>query len=234
MRRRISMAETTSERFVGTAMKRREDPRFITGRGLFVDDINLPGMQRVVFLRSPYAHAKITRLDTSAAEQHPGVLKVYTGKDFSHVGGLPCGVVVPGAYQKTPNHPVIAIDEVNYVGEIVAAVVAADTGTAKDAAQLIEVEYEPLPGTVDTEKSTEPGAPEVHPDAPNNIAIDWTYRNGDIDSAFNEADVVVKQRLVNQRLIPNAIEPRAVAARFDQGTGELTVWDTDQNPHLIR
>ena len=219
---------------IGQAVKRREDPRMITGRGLYVDDLHLPGMQSVVFLRSPYAHARITRLDTSAAEQHPGVLKVYTGKDFAHVTTLPCGVNPPNSNLVSVNHPLIAIDVVRHTGEIVAAVVASDAGTARDAAQLIQVDYEPLPVVVDAEKATQPGAPQVHANAANNVAFTWRQKGGDIDAAFAQAEVVVKQRLVNQRLIPNAMEPRAVAGRYDVGTGEITLWDTDQNPHVIR
>jgi aerobic carbon-monoxide dehydrogenase large subunit len=223
----------TTETMFGKAVKRREDSRMITGRGLFVDDLNLPGMQSVVFVRSPYAHAKIVKIDTSAAEKHPGVMKVYTGKDFAPVP-VPCGVTLPNSNQISPPYPVMAIDAVRHTGQIVAAVIASDAGTARDAAQLIEVDYEQLGVVVDCEKATEPGAPQVHSEVPNNICFDWKLAGGDVDAAFSEADVVVKQRLVNQRLIPNAIEPRAVAGRFDKATGEITLWDTDQNPHVIR
>jgi carbon-monoxide dehydrogenase large subunit len=217
---------------IGKAVKRREDPRMITGRGLYVDDLNLPGMQSVVFLRSPYAHAKITKLDTSAAEKHPGVMKIYTGKDFNV--SLPCGVNPPGSNLVAPAHPVIATDVVRHTGEIIAAVIASDPGTAKDAADLIEVNYEPLGVAVDTEKATQAGAAQVHEEAANNVAFTWRHKGGDIDAAFAQAEVVVKQRLVNQRLIPNAMEPRAVAGRYDKATDEITLWDTDQNPHVIR
>src|SRR5438093_2118014 len=127
----------TTETMFGKAVKRKEDPRMITGRGLYVDDLNLPGMQSVVFVRSPYAHAKITKLDTSAAEKHPGVMKIYTGKDFNV--GLPCGVNPPGSNLVAPAHPVIATDVVRHTGEIIAAVIASDPGAARDAADLIEV-----------------------------------------------------------------------------------------------
>jgi carbon-monoxide dehydrogenase large subunit len=223
----------TTETMFGKAVKRREDPRLITGRGMYVDDLHLPGMQSVVFVRSPYAHAKITKLNTSAAEKHPGVMKVYTGKDFGQVP-VPCGVNLPNSNQVSPMYPVMATDVVRHTGEIVAAVVASDAGTARDAAELVQVDYEPLGVVVDAEKATQPGAPQVHADVPNNICFDWKLAGGDIDAAFGQAEVVVKQRLVNQRLIPNAIEPRAVAGRYDKGTGEITLWDTDQNPHAIR
>ena len=223
----------TTETMFGKAIKRKEDPRFITGRGSYVDDLHLPDMQTVVFVRSPYAHAKITKIDTSAAEKHPGVMKIYTGKDFGQIP-VPTGVNLPNSNQVSPMYPVMATDVVRHTGEIVATVVASDAGTARDAAQLVQVDYEPLGVAVDAEKATQAGAPQVHADAANNIAFTWKLGGGDVNAAFGQAEVVVKQRLVNQRLIPNAIEPRAVAGRYDRGTGEITLWDTDQNPHIIR
>ncbi len=223
----------TTGTMIGRAIKRREDPRMITGRGSFVDDLHLPGMQSIMFLRSPYAHANITKLDTTAAEQHPGVLKVYTGKDFAQVP-VPCGVTLPNSNQVSPFYPLMASGVVRHTGQIIAAVIASDPGTARDAAQLIDVDYEPLGVVVDAEKATQAGAPLVHADAANNVSFTWKLANGDIDAAFSQAEVVVKQRLVNQRLIPNAMEPRAVAGRYDKATGDITLWDTDQNPHVIR
>jgi len=223
----------TTETMFGRALKRREDPRLITGRGQYVDDISLPGTQRVVFLRSPYAHAKILSIDTAAAAAHPGVMKVYTGKDLPAIP-VPCGVNLPNSNQKTPPYMMIATDRVRHTGEIVAVVVASDAGTAQDAAEKIEVEYEALDVVVDAEKSIQDGAPQLYDGIANNITFDWKFGGGDIDAAFAAAEVVIKQRLVNQRLIPNAMEPRAAIARFDKTTGELTLWDTDQNPHIIR
>ena len=224
---------TTSETMFGRALKRREDPRLITGRGQYVDDVNLPGMQRVVFVRSPHAHAKILSIDTAAAEAHPGVMKVYTGKDFPAVP-VPCGVTLPDSSQVTPFYPMIATDRVRHVGQVVAVVIASDAGTARDAADKLEIEYETMGVVVDAEKATEPGAPLVHDEIANNVSFTWKFGGGDVAAAFAGADLVVKQRLVNQRLIPNAMEPRAVAGRFDRTTGEITLWDTDQNPHVIR
>ncbi|GAB4438396.1 MAG: molybdopterin-dependent oxidoreductase [Chloroflexi bacterium OHK40] len=223
----------TTETMFGRAIKRREDPRLITGRGNYVDDVKLPGMQRVFFVRSPHAHARIVSIDTAAAEAHPGVMKVFTAKNLPATP-VPCGVTIPNIGQKTPGYTMIASDRVRYVGQIVAAVVASDLGTARDAAEKINVEYETLPVVVDAEKATEDGAPLVHDEIANNTSFVWRLDGGDIDAAFGEADVVVKQRLVNQRLIPNAIEPRAVVGRFDRVTGEMTLWDTNQNPHIIR
>lgn len=224
---------TATETMFGRALKRREDPRLITGRGQYVDDVRLAGVQRVVFVRSPHAHAKIVSIDTSAAAAHPGVTKVYTGKDLPAIP-VPCGVNLPNSNQKTPPYMMIATDRVRHTGEIVAAVVAQDYATARDAAELIEVEYETLPVVVDAEQAIQDGAPQLYDGIANNITFDWKLGGGDVDAAFAGADTVIKQRLVNQRLIPNPMEPRACAGRFDRGTGELTIWDTDQNPHIIR
>ncbi len=220
---------------IGSAVKRKEDPRMITGRGRYVDDVQPLNLHYVAFLRSPHAHARIRGIDTSKAAALPGVVKVYTGKDFEgKIGSLPCGVNLPNSNQKTPNHPAMAVDRVRYVGEIVAAVVAKDRATAKDALELIEVHYEPLPAVADARKAVQPGAPLVHDDIENNTAFVWNLQTGEVEQAFRDAEVVVRQELVNQRLIPNAMEPRAVVANFDTASGELTLWDTDQNPHLIR
>lgn len=223
----------TTGTMIGRAVKRREDPRMITGQGTYVDDVQLPGTQSVVFLRSPYAHAKILKIDTSAAEQHEGVLKVYTGKDFESVV-VPCGINLPDSNQVSPTYPVMATDKVCYAGQIVAAVVASSMGVARDAIQLIDVEYEALGVTVDAEQATKPGAAQVHDNIPNNVSFTWKHGGGDVDGAFASADRIVKHRLVNQRLIPNAMEPRAVLGRYDRATDEITLWDTNQNPHLIR
>ena len=160
----------TTETMFGKAVRRKEDPRFITGRGSYVDDLHLPGMQTVVFLRSPYAHARIVKIDTSAAEKHPGVMKVYTGKDFPAVP-VPCGVTLPNSGQISPFYPMIATDVVRHTGEIIAAVIASDPGTARDAAELIQVDYEPLGVVVDAEKATAPGAPQVHAEIANNTSL---------------------------------------------------------------
>jgi carbon-monoxide dehydrogenase large subunit len=164
------------------------------------------------------------------------VLGVYTGKDMKDAGfgPIPCAWVVPGSDARTPPYPPVAIDTVRYVGNAVAIVVATDRYAARDAADAIEVDYEPLKVAVDARKATEKAAPQLHADAPNNVAFHWKVTGGDVEAAFRSADVVVKERIVNQRLIPNAIEPRAALAQWMPATGEFTLWVTSQNPHIAR
>jgi len=221
-------------RVIGSTVKRREDPRLITGAGRYTDNISLPGMAYLAILRSPHAHARIKRIDTSKAKAQPGVLAVFTGEDLKRggVNPIPVGWLLPDI-KIGPHHP-LAVDTVRYVGDGVAAVVATDRFAARDAVDLIEVDYEPLPVVVDGEQTTRPGAPQLHAEAPNNIAYYWKIAGGDVDKALAEADGVVKQRLINQRLIPNAIEPRAAVAHYQPATGDLTLYNTNQNPHIIR
>ncbi|MFN3929717.1 MAG: xanthine dehydrogenase family protein molybdopterin-binding subunit, partial [Thermoflexus sp.] len=161
-------------RYVGVAMKRREDPRFITGRGTYVDDLTLPGLVYAAMVRSPHAHARIKAIHKEKALQHPGVIAVFTGKDMvdSGVKSLPCGWLLPG--MKLPPHYPMAVDKVRHMGEIVAVVIAQDRYTAEDAAELVEVEYEPLPAVADGAKALQPGAPAVHDEAPDNVCFRWS------------------------------------------------------------
>ena len=226
---------TAEQRYIGQAMKRKEDPRFLTGRGTYVDDLALPGMVYAAMVRSPYAHARIKSIDISRARQAPGVIAVYTGEEMQRdgVGPLPCGLLLPD--MKLPPHYAIARDRVRHVGEIVAVVIADDRYRAEDAAELVEVEYEPLPSVADARKAMEPGAPLVHDDAPGNLCFRWAL--GDkaaTDAAFSQASRTVRLELVNQRLIPNAIEPRAALAHYDPVRDEYTLWVTSQNPHVHR
>lgn len=218
----------------GTPMKRREDPRLITGQGLFTDDIQLPGMVYMAVLRSPHAHARIKRIDVSAARRAPGVVAVYTGKDLEgKMGTIPTAWLVPDSNIKTPPHPALAVDKVRYVGDGVALVVAEDRYTAKDALELIEVEYEVLPAVVDQEEAMKEGAPQLHEDVPGNIAFHW--KAGEVpDEVFEQAEVVVRKRIRQQRLIPNPMETRAAVAKYNPSTGEMTIWCTTQNPHIHR
>lgn len=220
---------------IGAAVKRREDPRFITGYGQYTDDIKLPGMQYMAILRSPYAHAKITSIDTSKARALPGVSAVYTGKDLQgKVGNMPPVFIIPDANFKFPAYPVMAIDRVRYTGDAVAAIVADDPYTARDALDAIVVDYEPLPVVTNEEEALKPGAPQLHDDVPNNELYHWKIVGGDVDAAFRDAEVVVKQRFIQQRLVPNAMETRGAVARWDPGMQELTLWVTSQNPHIAR
>jgi carbon-monoxide dehydrogenase large subunit len=222
----------TATRLFGAAIKRREDPRFITGRGQYVDDVKLPGMTYAAFVRSPHAHARIKGIDAAKAKAVPGVVAVYTGQDVQ-VGGLPCGWMLPDI--KVPPRPVLASGKARYVGEPVAVVIGETAYAAKDGAEAVQVDYEPLPGVADGKKAHQKGAPQLFDDIPQNQCFYWTI--GDkaaTDAAFKSAAKVVSQPLINQRLIPNAIEPRASMASYSPGTGDLTLWVTSQNPHVHR
>ena len=222
-------------RLFGSGIRRREDPRLITGRASYTDDIKLPGMVHAAILRSPYAHANITSIDTSAAACQPGVIAVYTGADTDgNLNPIPCAWLIPDSNLVTPDHPAIAKDKVRYVGDAVAVVVAENRYQAEDALEHIDVDYEPLDATINPKASTMDGAPQVHDDAPNNIAFKWTVAGGEIDEAFEKADVVVKDTITLQRLIPNAMEPRSAIAQYVAPTGNLTLWATTQNPHIAR
>src|ERR687883_1421992 len=219
-------------KFVGQRVKRTEDPRLIQGLGHYVDDIKLPETLHVAFLRSMYAHARITSIDVSEALKAPGVVAVFTGKDVSEkIGPVPCAGNLPEL--KVPDHRVLATDKVYFVGHPVAAVVAADAYAARDAADLVMVDYEELPAVVDAEESAKGGAV-IHEKFGDNIAYKLTAGEGDIEAALASADRVIKQRVTNQRLAPVAMEPRGVLARYLPGEQELTVWSSTQIPHLLR
>ena len=217
----------------GSSIKRREDPRLITGQGNYVDDIKLVGMLHMALVRSPHAHANIRGIDASRAKAADGVVAVFTGEELGEqLGSLPVGWPVPDT--KEVPHPPLAVGKVRYVGDAVAAVVAADPATAADAAELVEVDYEPLAAVLDMEEAVQDGAAQIHDDAPNNTAFEWEVGGGDVEKAEADAEVVVKQRIVNQRLIPNAMEARGVVADFNSGTNQLTVWTSSQIPHLVK
>ena len=222
-------------RIFGSGIRRREDPRLITGDATFTDDVKLPGMVHAAILRSPHAHAKIKSIDTTAASGAPGVVAVYTGADTDGVlNPIPCAWLPPDCDIKAVDHPAIAKDVVRYQGDAVAVVVAEDRYQAEDALELINVEYEVLPSVVSPEAAMQPGAPQIHEDAPNNQAFHWVAAGGDTDAAFADADVIVKDTILQQRLIPNAMEPRSAVANWTRSMGELTLWSTSQNPHIVR
>jgi aerobic carbon-monoxide dehydrogenase large subunit len=216
---------------VGSRIKRREDPRLIMGRGTYVDDIQLPRMTYAAILRSPYAHARIRSINVDKAKALPGVVAVMTGADLQGKN-VPCGWTLPDI--KVAPHPALAVGKVRYTGDAVAVVVAEERYIARDALDLIEVDFEPLPVVVDAEQAIQPGAPQLHDEVPNNTTFVWKVGGGDIDKAFREAEVVVKERIVNQRLIPNAIEPRGMVAQYTPGSGDLILWTATQIPHLVR
>ncbi len=225
---------------IGAAVRRKEDARFLSGRGNYTDDINRPGQLHAFVRRSDRPHARISRIDSAAAAKAPGVVAVFTGADMAadNVGGLPCGWQIhckDGSPMKEPPHPVIAVDKVRHVGDPVVVVVAETKQAAKDAAELIEIDYQELPAVASLRDAIAPGASLVHDDAPGNICYDWHI--GDqavVDAAFAKATKVVKLELTNNRLIPNAMEPRAAVGDFDSNSGDFTLYTTSQNPHVIR
>jgi len=219
-------------KYVGQRVKRTEDPRLIQGLGHYVDDIRLPDTLHVAFLRSIHAHARIRKVETREAKSSPGVVAVYTGAELgTKIGPVPCAAAIPGL--KVPDHRPLARDRVYFVGHPVAAVVAADAYAARDAVDKIEVDYEELPAVVDAEKAAK-GGPFVHQHFGTNIAYKLTAGEGDIEAALRSAEKVIKQRILNQRLAPVAMEPRGVLARYLPGEQELTLWSSTQIPHLLR
>jgi aerobic carbon-monoxide dehydrogenase large subunit len=225
------MAQAT--RYIGKPLKRKEDPRLIQGLGHFVDDVPLPGAAFLGFVRSPYAHARIRSLDVSKARIAPGVLAVLTGEDVrGTIGPVPCAAQLPDL--KPAPRPVLATDRVRFVGEAVAAVVAADRYALRDALDLVDADYEPMTAVVDPEKALRKGAPRVHEQFPDNVSYRWELEGGNVEKAFKQADRVIRQRMFNQRLIPAPMEPRTVAAEYHPGENLLTVWSSTQIPHLLR
>jgi carbon-monoxide dehydrogenase large subunit len=224
------MTVTTTPTYIRTRMARKEDPRLITGSATFTDDVTLTGMTYVSLVRSPHAHARIRNVDTAGAKKAPGVVAVLTGKDLEATGVLPVFITVPS--MSGSKHMPIATDKARYAGDAVAAVVADSRDAAKRAAEAITVDYEPLPVVVDASKALEPGAPILHEDLGTNLVFTYPVKGGDCDKAFKDAEVKTSLRIVNQRLIPNAMEPRAVVAKFE--AGELTLWSSTQIPHFVQ
>ncbi len=222
---------------IGAPVRRKEDARFLTGRGTYTDDINRPGQVHAFILRSPHAHAEIKGIDTDKAKSAPGVLAVFVGADMA-VGGLPCGWLIhskDGSPMAEPPHPVLAQGKVRHIGDPVAVVIAETRAQAKDASELIVVDYKPLPAVVAAEDALKPGAPQLHEQAKGNLCYDWHL--GDkaaVDAAFAKAAHVTKLDIVNNRLVANAMEPRAAIGEYDRATGEYTLYTTSQNPHVIR
>jgi len=223
---------TKTETLVGKRIRRREDPRLITGTATYVDDIKMPGMYYAAILRSPHAAAKIRSIDIGKSVALKGVAAVFTGKDTEKAGAVPCGALLPGL--RVPHHHLLATDRVYMVGHPVAVVVAADRYIARDGADLIGVDYEPEQAVADPEKALEPGAHAVHPQWADNIAFTFHQEGGDVAKAFAEADVIVKQRIVSQRLIPNSMETRGVVAEWRAAERAMTLYTSTQAPHLVR
>jgi carbon-monoxide dehydrogenase large subunit len=222
-----------SQGYIGRAMKRVEDPRLIQGIATYVDDLKLHGILYAEFVRSPHAHAKIVSISVDKAKELPGVVGVFTGADLNDkVGTVPCAS--PPADGKSPAHSVLAGARAYFVGHPVAVVIAETRAVARDALDLVEVDYEPLPAVTDPEKALEKGSPLAHPELGTNVAFTWSLPAGDIDGAFKEADKVLKLRILHPRLTPMAIEPRGCVASWHAGESSLTLWTSTQIPHLVR
>ena len=225
---------------IGASVKRKEDLRFITGKGQYVDDINRYGQSYAVFVRSPVAHATINSIDTAAAMDAPGVVAVFTGADLAadKIGGLICGWMIhskDGSPMKAGAHPALAVGKVRYVGDHVAIVIADTLDQAKDAAALVDVSYGELPAVVDLGKAQAAGQAQIHDEAPGNTVYQWHLGDKDaVDAAFAKAAHVTKLDIVNNRLVPNAMEPRAAIGDYDAGQDQFTLYTTSQNPHVAR
>ena len=225
---------------IGAAVRRTEDQRFITGKGHYTDDISQPGQSFAYFLRSPHAHATIRSIDFKAAAKMPGVLAVLTGAELSadKIGNLICGWMIhskDGSPMKMAAHPALAAGKVCHVGDPVAVVVADTLAQARDAAEKVKIDYAILPAVADPAAAQKQGAPLIHDVAPSNTIYQWHLGDSKaVDAAFKAAKHVTRLDIVNNRLVPNAIEPRAAIADYDAGTGAFTLWNTTQNPHVAR
>ena len=218
---------------IGASVRRTEDRRFLTGKGNYTDDINRPGQSHAVFVRSPHAHAKIGGVDTTRAAAVPGVLAVLTGDDVAAdgIGGMPCGFAPDGGPQNAPPRPALAQGKVRFVGDLVAMVIGETIAAAKDGADKVSVDYETLPASMDPAKTMDAGAQLLHEEAPNNLCVDWSLGDKDAtDTAFAGAHHVAKLDLINNRKIPNAIEPRASLGDYDGGTDSYTLYNDEPEP----
>lgn len=238
------MSETRkfmSNKFIGQSVKRVEDKRFITGKGRYTDDIVLPGMLHAHFVRSPYAHARVVSIDTAEALAIPGVIAVYTGDDVAALNGVPCGWQVNfrnGETMREPKHPMLIAtgDTVKHAGDPVAVVIAESKEIAIDAAETVQIEWDELPAIASPSDALKEGAPKVHDQYPDNKAFDWTFGNPieEVDAAMATAAHITELEFVNQRVVPNAMEPRAYIGAYDEVSDKYTLYTSTQNPHLIR
>jgi len=223
---------------IGASVRRKEDLRFISGRGNYTDDINRPNQTYAVFRRSDRPHANIISIDTSAAKSAPGVVAVYTAEDLAAIGGLPCGWQIhskDGSPMAEPKHPVLAEGKVRHVGDPIAVVIAETKQQARDAAELIEIDLQDLPATATVTDALKSGAAQIHDNAPGNVCYDWHIGDKEAtEAAFAKAAKIVKLDLENNRLVPNAMEPRVAIGDYDRHTSDYTLFTTSQNPHVIR
>jgi len=227
-------------KYIGKSIKRTEDKRFLTGQGKYTDDIVLANMSYAYILRSPYANATINSIDTSAATDMEGVIAVFTGSDIPEaIAGVPCGWQVDfknGDTMKEPPHPLLVRKKVRHVGDGIALIVAESKSIAKDASELIDIDYDILDAVTDPKAAAQAGAPLVHDDVPNNICFDWELGNpkDEVSAALASAAHVTELEFVNQRVVPNAMEPRAAIGHWDSAHERHTLYTSTQNPHLIR
>ena len=219
-------------KFIGAPIKRRDDPRLIQGLAHYVDDFNPHGTLHMALVRSPYGKANIRSVDISRAKAAEGVVAVYTHEETKGIGPVPVGGLVPDA--KVPNQPILADKQALFAGEPVVAVVAKTRYGARDAAELVEIDYEPLDAVVDLEAALEPGSPKVHEAYESNEAFIWGIAGGDVEAGFREADVIVKEKITNARVAPLALEPRGVLAHYLPGEDKMTLWTSTQVPHKVR
>ncbi|MCY3822281.1 MAG: xanthine dehydrogenase family protein molybdopterin-binding subunit [Nitrospinae bacterium] len=219
-------------KFIGAPIKRRDDPRLIQGLAHYVDDFNPPGTLHMACVRSPYGKANIRSVDVSKAAAAEGVVAVYTHEETKGIGPVPVGGLVPDA--KVPAQPILADKQVLFAGEPVVAVIAETRYGARDAADLVEIDYEPLDAVVDLEAALEPGSPKVHDDYESNQAFTWAIAGGDVEAGLKEADVIVKEKMTNARVAPLALEPRGVLAHYLPGEDKMTLWTSTQVPHKVR
>ena len=225
---------------IGARVARKEDKRFITGAGRYVDDMVVPGMKHAAFVRSPHAHAEIKKIDVKKAQAMPGVIGVLTGKELKAdgIGNLICGWMIhskDGSPMKMGAWSPLAVDRVRYVGDAVVIVVAETKGQARDAAEAVEITYKELKAVVEASKALEKGAPQIHPEADDNLIFDWEIGDAKAtDAAIKAAAHVTTMNIVNNRLVPNAMEPRAALGHYDKAEDHYTCWTTSQNPHVAR
>ncbi|HEX9857014.1 MAG TPA: xanthine dehydrogenase family protein molybdopterin-binding subunit, partial [Paracoccaceae bacterium] len=225
---------------IGASTKRREDVRFLTGKGRYTDDINLRGQAHAYFVRSDVAHGVLKAVDTAAAAAMPGVLRVFTAADFAGVGGLPCGWQVTDRFGKPmqePKHPVLAEGKVRHVGDPIAVVVAETYEQARDAAEAVEIDIEALPPVLNMKDALRPDSPKVHEELSSNLCYDWGFveeNKAAVDEAFAKAAHVTTLELINNRLVANPMEPRVAIGDYEQHSDQHTLYTTSQNPHVIR
>jgi len=230
----VTATEERAATSVGQPLRRKEDDRLVTGRTRWTDSVTAPGLLHVAVLRSPMAHARVTRVDVSGALTRPGVVAAYSGADLADdLGSLPTAWIA-SEDQKTPPHPPVTTDKVRYVGDAVAVVVASSRYAAADALEAVEVDYEPLPAVLDMEAALTDGAPLVHEDHGTNLCFSYDEEHGDYAASKSKADVVFRRRYINQRLVPSAMEPRSVVVDPTAGADSYTVWSATQVPHFVR